>query len=42
MICYTGAPSVMFAFNESGWHRQEHRIISLSDAYHNLWKSLDE
>lgn len=38
----TGAPSVMFAFNESGWHRQEHRIISLSDAYHNLWKSLDE
>lgn len=37
-----GAPYVLFAFQDSGWIRQEHRILSLSDAYNNFWKSLDE
>jgi len=33
---------VLFAFNDDGWHQQEPRIISLSDAYTNIWKSLNE
>lgn len=37
-----GVPYVLFAFQDSGWIRQEHRILSLSDAYNNFWKSLDE
>lgn len=38
----TGGPDLLFAFNDCGWHRQEQRIISLSDTYNKLLKSFDE
>lgn len=38
----TGAPNVLFAFNESGWHQHERHIRSLNDTYNKLLKSFDE